>query len=132
MKVYMVTYGQYSDYTVGPIFLNKGDAEQHIADSTEADHWDTPDIEEHELYDAPIERVTVYEMSWYRGEQSSKQETKWAHQIALGNRPEVHQRDGWLRVRGTDEQAVFKTYSDRLVQMRSVEPPPPVEDIIPF
>ena len=73
MKIYIVTAGEYSDYHICEVFLERSEAEKYVAVRVTDDyyHEDEIYIEEHDTYEGNIETddkvVYVYEFLTYRG-----------------------------------------------------------------
>ena len=57
-KIYIVTYGEYSDYSIEAVFLNKEHAEEYI--KTCDRKWDQPEIEVYADGGAPTTWTTYY------------------------------------------------------------------------
>lgn len=69
MKVYIVTSGEYSDYMINQVFLDREKAELYCA-AQETD-WDKPRIEEYDTFDTEItgdsHNVKTCCKAWFRG-----------------------------------------------------------------
>lgn len=63
MKVYVVTQGEYSDYSIRAIFDNKEQADLYCESVEGAEYsWDKPDIEEWEMNEV---RLNKGDRCWY-------------------------------------------------------------------
>ena len=65
MKGYMVTQGEYSDYSVCCVFTTAELAQEYIDTRSAGQTYSSfNDIEEIEIHDAPVALVTVYSGRW--------------------------------------------------------------------
>jgi hypothetical protein len=119
-KIYIVTSGSYSDYSIDEVFAHKADAERYAATTTDSD------VEEYELHESlPAERVTVYRMiaTVTRAGASSPYEAEYQAFPGIGaprqGRPKVtftgrpaDPRSANLNVEGFDRGQVLQAFSD--------------------
>ena len=114
MKVYAVSSGFYSDYTVHVLFTDKALADAH-AEAT------TGRVEEFEMLDKAPERFMVYSISnsslYGVGEEREWAYSAWSYQSYLYKRVDLQEwGDATIQVTGTDHAAVRKTFYDRKAQ----------------
>jgi len=125
MKVYLVTRGSYSDYSVQAVFADKALAEAHRLELSESNEVDEYEVVEH----AP-QRINIYNVSndTYHGNDVRHE---WSYPAWDYNRPnykrvevvEYNSRSGFhaVRVTGLDQKAVRKAYDDRMAQHKAQE-----------
>lgn len=122
-KAYIVTSGEYSDYHICAVFLDKSTAEEYVKRFNSSEGcYDAAGISEWDILSEVPHVVVVYNKAWrpLPGGERSWTFTTWSHEWNGDNRPIVgeYSKDGF-RVYGTDETAVNKCFSDRLVKFRS-------------
>lgn len=119
MKVYLVSRGSYSDYSVQAIFTDPALAEAHRHEVDEAN-----DIEEYELLDEAPTRLTVYSMAnntyQGRGVDHEWSYLAWSYNRGLYKRADVSEGAWGLRVVGLDQKAVHKAYHDAKAKRQAV------------
>jgi hypothetical protein len=73
MKVYIVTRGEYSDYGISKVFLDKEKAKKYVELSQH--HWDTPRLEIYETYDDKIiNKITYVDARYSKGNKNIEDE----------------------------------------------------------
>jgi hypothetical protein len=131
VKVWAVSQGSYSDYSVKALFPTKKLAEAARVAHAAEEEWDEGRVEWFYLYDEVPEPVTAYYMTetlWDNGDTSDmyeRAETRlpWNHWNAppANGRPQVwfvrapvhENKGGRLDVKGYDLQAVRQAFGDR-------------------
>lgn len=129
-KIWALSSGVYSDYTVHALFTTKELAEQaaEVHRGHEDYRYEEPRVEEFYLYEEIPERVTIYKYQtniWDDGTETDVRQNfetgfPWQHWRAVVRvrsryvrAPFHNDRGGRLEVWGTDEKAVAKTFSDK-------------------
>ena len=130
-KMWSLSSGHYSDYSVKALFATKKMAEDAVRlDKADKDSFNDPYVESFDVHDELPDFVTVYFMTenlWDDGTTSAFRSDAmthlpWNHYWDYGKmgRPKVdfirapmhNGKGGRLEVRGTDEQAVKQAFSD--------------------
>ena len=124
MKVYALSRGSYSDYSVVAIFRDREHAEAVV------DTNDFNDVEVYELYEGPVTRKIVYhaESKWERGT-NEWIERRWKWMVWPWDdnydirRPVVHSHPSgkpiYVSVAGPVEEEVAKALGDRMAQIKA-------------
>ena len=133
-RVWALSQGEYSDYSVIALFTTKKLAEE-AAGLNNSDRWSRAFVEEFVLYDETVETVDEYKimqdiwdadalipeptvthtvkMPWafWDGEPPKRAKVRWV-------RAPIHQgKGGRLEVRGRDRDAVVKAYTDNAARI---------------
>jgi hypothetical protein len=131
-KVYVVTRGDYSDYTIRAVFLDKTLADEFA--EKDGQRYDEADVEEWDVFDEIPARE-----SWLRMEHIlpfTEQECRtdertwveWAHEPHLSKDLEHHvlagapfrgKKEHYFSVAGRDHARVRKVFADHLAQMHA-------------
>lgn len=105
MKVYLVTSGSYSDYTVEAVFADREDAEKVVdAEGGSLKDWF---VEEHDLIDHPVEWTFVYRRGIsYDGEPYLHIDHVWPWDMDVDPVTVSGEGGKWPMVWGTDKELV--------------------------
>jgi hypothetical protein len=126
VKVYALSRGSYSDYSVVAIFRDQKDAQAAI----DTGQRDFNDVEEYDLYEGPVTQKIVYhaESRWERGA-NEWIERRWTWAVWPWNddydlkRPVVRSHPAkkpvYVFVAGPDEAEVAKALFDRMAQIKA-------------
>jgi hypothetical protein len=122
MKVYVVTTGSYSDYSIEAVFADRGLAEAHQAAVDVANEVAEFDV----LTEAPT-KFLVYNKSnnthHGRGVPHEWSYEAWSYNRGIYKRADVtkYRRQDMtiVRVQGWDEEAVRKAYADALTRVEA-------------
>ena len=126
MKVYALSRGSYSDYSIVALFRDKKDAQAAI----DTGKRDFNDVEVYDLYEGPVTQKIVYhaELRWDRGT-NEWIERRWTWAIwpwdenYLLKRPVVHshpdKKPVYVSVAGPVEEEVAKALHDRMAQIKA-------------
>lgn len=133
--VYLVTSGEYSDYCVDAVYLDKEQAELHVERGNATEKYADYALEEWELSDKAPEIYPHFSHSAYvhkdghltyehvdGGGRLASEPTE----LTVGFNEEYYRRWGtepWhstpLNVYGPDEESVEKAFADKLAEIRS-------------
>ena len=127
-KIWLVTFGEYSDYAVLCACPTKEVADAVVAQGNQAEGhkpdahgaWEVEDVP---LIDGPLTRADVLTM-WceiYNIDTGAVREREYSSVsfAELGDQPRVRGRSTrtYVHVQGTDHEAVRKSYSERKARM---------------
>lgn len=110
-KVYVVTSGDYSDYSIEAIYKKRELADDHVKQIGRGD----ADVEEWDLLDAVRERVAILRMRWAGGDSREWSYTEWKDSAEACNTwdsTNLHFIDTY----GYDYERVRKVHAERVAQ----------------
>lgn len=123
-KVYIVTTGEYSDYGIEAVFLDRALAERYVEQLRKDINYDSLQIEEHDVETSVGNRVLVHVVEWseqptYELTAPTNQWTswtRWAWEDETPKRPEITE----YRVYGQNIRAdcVDKALAEKAAQDR--------------
>ena len=64
MKIYVVTSGEYSSYSYGPVFMHEEHAKAYVDSKGSRGGWNNYDYEEEELIEVPVTQRTRWHLRW--------------------------------------------------------------------
>jgi hypothetical protein len=91
-KIYIVTSGSYSDYQIERCFLNKSDANKYLEEMDE-ESLRYNAIEEHNLFNSPIETRKFWRVSVYSEEPSYDEIIIISEEASVKKRSEIDKYD---------------------------------------
>ncbi len=138
MKVFAMSSGSYSDYSVDALFTTRELAEAAVV-ATKKEDYSEPFVEEFELYDHLPDKVTVFVASqdllddgrFGEIEEESESGYEWEDaeryaehgssrpKFAFYRAPRYESKGGGLRIEGRDRDSVMKAYHDRMREWKA-------------